>query len=254
MSKEYIGDDGDREEKGSQLGFGRNVEDFLRSLEPTDEMNGGKKTSSGIFILSMASAGASKRKIRVLIENVSGKEELEFVLLEELCDGLCVGEIESCTMDAIEYNSTVTGAYEAACASFSYVQSSMSKLVQKLMIKGYPSDVAKRAVELFDSRGAVDEKKLAINRTKVFLDKHWGRSRIFSKLREEGFSDSALDAVRDELEEVDFPSICAKVIRRKFGSVPEEKREREKMFASLSRFGYSGTDIKEAIRIVNKDL
>ena len=240
------------EKTNNSVGFGRNAEEFLMSLSDKGTVSSAERSDSGIYILSLTSAGTSRVRVSVLIENSAGREEREYLLLNEICNGLglSVGSCEGELVDEIEYYAGVSEAYDSACASFASVQSSLSKLKQKLKQKGYSRDICDAAIEIFEARGIVDEEKLALNRLKVFLEKRWGRSRIFSKLREEGFSDIAIDAVSDELESVDFVSNCATLIERKFGSIPEDRRETEKLFASLSRYGYSGSEIKSAIKML----
>ena len=69
---------------------------------------------------------------------------------------------------------------------------------------------------------------------------------------EEGFSDECLDGVREYLSEIDFEELCAEHIEKKYGEVPTDRRELEKMYAALSRYGYSGSEIRSAIKKMAK--
>ena len=87
---------------------------------------------------------------------------------------------------------------------------------------------------------------------RVFLSKKWGRNRILAKLREEGFSDGCLDSIKDYLSEIDFEELCAEYIQKKYGVIHDERRELEKMYAALSRYGYSGSEISSAIKKIDQ--
>ncbi|MBP3375733.1 MAG: RecX family transcriptional regulator [Clostridia bacterium] len=120
-------------------------------------------------------------------------------------------------------------------------------------MKGFSRSASEAAVELCESKGYIDESALATRRAELMVAKPWGRTRIFAKLREEGYSDAAMEAVAEYLDEVDFSEGCEKVIEKKFTCVPKERREREKMYASLSRLGFSSADIKAAISRIKRD-
>ena len=162
-----------------------------------------------------------------------------------------VRAISECTlMPEIEYCADVTKAYFSACSSFAFAPSSLRGLERKLIQKGFASDTAREAVGFISSRGVVDEAEVAIRRFELMIKKLWGRSRIISKLREEGFSSETVSSVDERFRDVDFAESCANLIKKKFGRVPKERQERDKMLASLTRYGYSATEIRKAISII----
>lgn len=236
----------------SKTGFGRDAGEFLRELSRS-ELSEKKHCESGACIRSVIRNGESAA-VAVTVSNPSGSETLEFVLLWDFCERLelCAGDIELEMLPEVEYYAEVTEAYFSACSSFAYTPSSMRGLVKKLIVKGYDRDICEAAIEIVRLRGFVDESDIAVRRAQLFLEKRWGRSRIFAKLREEGFAESAFEAVKEFLEDVDFSENCAALILRKFGGVPEDRRERDLMVASLTRTGYSSVDIREAIKKLNK--
>ena len=235
----------------NKAGFGRDAGEFLKKLE-NESRSVENSLENGAYIRSIVENGDSVR-VSVTVANSSGSENVEFVVLAEAVGDLAlsVGEIPIELLPEIEYQSEVARAYFSACSSFAFVPSSLRGLWKKLLQKGFEKDVCDLAIEAVKRRGFVDEGEIALRRAQIFIEKRWGRSRIFAKLREEGFSDSALDKVRDFLEDVDFPEICAELILRKFGGVPEDRHERELMIASLTRTGYSGAEIREAIKKIN---
>ena len=42
----------------------------------------------------------------------------------------------------------------------------------------------------------------------------------------------------------------AELIEKKYGGIPEDRHDRELMFASLTRMGYSSSDIRDAVRLL----
>lgn len=202
---------------------------------------------------------------RVLVDltvgNESGCEDIEFLILGELFDErfeegfeeLPDGSVELYVIGQLEELADVTAAFSSACASLAFSQCSAKALFRKLLLKGFSRSVSEAAVELCEAKGYIGEVAMATRRAELMVAKPWGRTRIFAKLREEGFADQAMDAVAIYLDEIDFSEGCAKVIEKKYACIPSDRREREKMYASLSRLGFSSADIKAAISRIKHD-
>ena len=195
---------------------------------------------TGIFISSVEGRDNGRFKITVKVCGVAGSEEHSFLLLSCLVErlSLSIGEMDGETLSLIEYYAEVTRAFSSACASLDYAEGSLRAFERKLINKGFSGDVSADAVAILAESGYVNESEIAQSRARVFVRKHWGRMRIFSKLREEGFADDCLDGVREYLSEIDFEELCAEYIEKKYGDVPTDRRELEKMYAALSRYGY----------------
>lgn len=190
--------------------------------------------------------------VSVEVSNESGCECVEFVILDELLDdiGLQMGAIDEDALYELDRAADVTAAYMSACASFAYTQGSLKSLYRKLIQKGFSKESSSMAIDIVESRGFVDEDEIAARRAEIMLSKLWGRSRILKKLREEGFSDVVIRGAFESIENTDFAENCAKVIEKKYSQVPMERRERDKMYASLARMGYSSSEIKKALSII----
>lgn len=207
-----------------------------------------------IEIRSITRTQDGRVSLSVCVENDFGRERCEFVLLDELFCELEVqkGEIDKALLCEIERCSQITAAYCSACASFAYSPSSLRALQSKMLQKGFSREVCEAAIDIVRARGFVDEEQIAARRAELFLDKLWGRSRIIMKLREEGFPDSAIKAAMEGICEADFAENCARLISKKYRGLPEERLQRQKMYASLARYGYSSSDIKEAMQILSE--
>ena len=208
----------------------------------------------GIFVKSIEDRDDGRFKITVKVCGVAGSEEHSFLLLPRFVDdlSLSVGEMNGDLLSSIEYFADVTRAVFSARASFDYTEGSLRALERKLVMKGFSRDASRDAVALLADEGFINESEIAENRARVFVRKHWGRMRIFAKLREEGFADNSLDGVREYLSEIDFEELCAEHIEKKYGEIPTDRRELEKMYAALSRYGYSSGEIRAAVAILNK--
>lgn len=236
----------------NKAGFGRSAEDFLRLLGQSANEDG---QDGGIKITAVCPCSDRCLEVRISISSGDdrNKSEMhEFILLEELVESLeiSVGSIEPELMPEIEYFSHVTRAYFSACSSFAFAPSSLRGLERKLVQKGFDADVARDAIGYIFSRGVVDEAEVAVRRFELMVKKLWGMSRIMAKLREEGFSAESLASVDQYIANVDFSANCALLIEKKFGCFPSDRAERDKMLASLSRYGYSMSEIKKAISIL----
>ncbi len=190
----------------------------------------------------------------VEVANESGSEIVEFILLDELFDSLDmeVGDEVSELLPTLDSYSDITAAFASACSSFAYVQASIKALYRKLISKGFSKETSREAIEIVRSRGFVDEQNIALRRAELMTEKLWGRSRILRKLFEEGFPEDVILNVSETLSEVDFARNCARVIEKKYSYLPEDRREREKMYASLSRLGYSSADIRKAMSLLKE--
>lgn len=233
----------------NKAGFGRDVGEFLGSLGVTSQNN---ECGSGIRITAIVPHGDGCFEVRISVSDGENGEKYKYVLLGEIVERLelSIGSVDCELMPEIEYFSHVTRAYFSACSSFAFAPSSFRGLERKLVQKGFDADVARDAIGYIFSRGVVDEVEVAIRRLEIMLKKLWGMSRIMAKLREEGFSAESLASVDQYIANVDFSANCALLIEKKFGCLPSDRAERDKMLASLSRYGYSMSEIKKAISIL----
>ena len=234
--------------------FGRDINDFLRELgqEALGEQEKSRQDARCSTITAIAPSGSEKVTVRVTVANPSGSENVEFLILKVHAERLelVVGNIEEEILPELEYYAEVARAYSSACSSFAFSPSPLKALLKKLVQKGIHRDVATDAIEVLKNSGAINENEMATRRAQLLGEKLWGRSRILAKLREDGFEDGAISEAMMALDEVDFAANCASLIRKKFGEIPSERQELDKMYASLSRLGFSSTDIRSAMQLL----
>ena len=242
----------------SKLGFGRDINEFLQELSPgaaaladnAYDDDTANEDKIGIFITAINTKDNGILRISVSVRGAAGSEEHRFLLLPRFADelSLSLGEIDGELLSSIEHFADVTRAVSSARASLDYAEGSLRALERKLIMKGFSKDTSREAVTVLADEGYINESEIAQSRARVFVRKHWGRMRIFAKLREEGFSDDCLDGMRKYLSEIDFEELCAEYIEKRYGEIPDDRRELEKMYVALSRYGYSGSEIRSAIK------
>ena len=127
------------------------------------------------------------------------------------------------------------------------------RLSQKLLQRGYDADTVAAAIGYLTERGLLRESEDAVRFAEQGVRKLWGTRRIREDLYARGFSSDAIDEAMEALESVDFEENCAKVIRKKYGSAPEDPAELKKMTAALVRCGYTFSEIKAAVRLIRDD-
>lgn len=240
----------------NKVGFGREINAFLRELEweSSGEIEESRREASCSRITAITPSGSERVTVRVTVANASGGESVEFSILKVHSERLelAVGIIEDETLPELEYCSEVARAYSSACSSFAFSPSPLKAIWKKLVQKGVGRDVADEAIEILRDSGAINEGDMAIRRAQQLCEKLWGRNRILAKLREDGFEDGAISEAMVSLDEIDFASNCADLIRKRFGEIPRERRELDKMYASLSRMGFSSSDIRAAMLILKR--
>lgn len=196
-----------------------------------------------------------RAEITVIAGNQFGVERLTFVLLEELVDDmeLCEGGIDTERLSELELLANVTRAYISACASFAYSSRSLVAIEKKLRVKGFGQEARDMAIELIRRKGFVDEDMLAQRRAELLTEKLWGRSRIIMQLRADGFPKTAVASACEYLDTVDFENVCLALIKKKKFSPPSDRREADKAYSSLIRYGHSSSDIRAAFARISDE-
>lgn len=127
-----------------------------------------------------------------------------------------------------------------------YGANSRSALRMKLIGKGIKPEYADEAVEILSTEAGLDESGDAIRLCELQIAKNIGARRILSYLRGRGYSDEALEGVKEYLAEVDFIPICRRAIEKKYGGVPTDFDIKKKCIDYLLRQGFSYNEIKKA--------
>lgn len=150
----------------------------------------------------------------------------------------------------IEYADEQYRAIRKAFDILAYGRNSAKTLVAKLKGRGFSAEIAEDAASYMLAHGYIKEDDDAIREVDLCFKKHWGSRRILMHLHEKRFDDAAIATAREYLGTLDFVENCVGLIRSKYGTLPKEEKERNRVISGLVRYGYSFTEIKAAAKIV----
>lgn len=168
--------------------------------------------------------------------------------------GLKVGECDRELFDETEYASKVCAAKKKALFLLGYGASSPKNLVRKLVMKGISKEVAADAVKVLLRDGLMTPSEDAKREAEKCVSKLLGRKRIAAALYEKGYSDRDIKYALDALDAdgVDYIELCAERIRRNISEIPQTPEEKRKLVSKFERYGFTLTEIKEALIIAYK--
>ncbi len=192
--------------------------------------------------------------VQLLLENGEHQEQKSLVITtEQYCEfNLTRGPIAEEVYEKIEEAAELCCALRSGESLLSYGANSVQALTRKLVGKGYNREVAATAAERLAGYGLIDEERDMKREVEKCLRKLWGSKRISAHLWSKGYAAETMQGLTKLLEDVDFSQNCADLIRKHYGEVPTDADEHRRMIASLSRYGYSIGEIREAIRLLRE--
>ena len=205
-----------------------------------------------VSVLSISARG--EREIAVTFEIRNGElAQKECFLLSASVFAdlrLAVGECDRDTFDAVSDAAELYRATKKGLSLLGYGASSQKALYRKLVLKGFSKDIAQRATLELSESGYINENSDAVREAERGVSKLWGKKRIIAHLRSKGYPDEAIKEAVYSLEDsgIDFAQLCAERLERDIDSLPRDPKEMQKLVASLMRYGFSGGEIKKAIK------
>ena len=192
--------------------------------------------------------------VQLLLENGEHQEQKSLIITtEQYCEfNLTRGPITEEIYERLEEAAELCRALRSGESLLSYGANSVQALTRKLVGKGYKREVAARAAERLAGYGLIDEERDMKREVEKCLRKLWGSKRISAHLWSKGYAAETMQGFSSLLEDVDFSQNCALLIQKHYGEVPTDADEHRRMIASLSRYGYSIGEIREAIRLLNE--
>lgn len=192
--------------------------------------------------------------VQLLLENGEHQEQKSLVITtEQYCEfNLTRGPITEEVYEQIEEAAELCRALRSGESLLSYGANSVQALTRKLVGKGYKREVAAQAAERLAGYGLIDEERDMQREVEKCLRKLWGSKRISAHLWSKGYATETMQGLSTLLEDVDFSQNCAALIKKHYGEVPTDADENRRMIASLSRYGYSIGEIREAIRLLRE--
>jgi SOS response regulatory protein OraA/RecX len=196
--------------------------------------------------------------ITAIIKNIAGvsiklksdeNETLDFLITEAGFKEFDFDEGDTVTEEdvaALEAEANFCRAAARCLKILSYSSHSKMALARKLCQFGFDKETAKRAAEDAEEKGHLNEKRQADHLVDYYLrHKYWGKKRIAAELMSRGYGKDAIMSAIESADEDRFANNLARLVASK--AVPEEKSERDKYIAALSRMGYSLPEILKAI-------
>lgn len=208
-------------------------------------------------VLSVTPAGEGETVTVVLaLPDPEGKkaQRVSFhLLVEQYAElGVKTGEITPEEADTLLDAGRLCGAIRRGIALLGYGDQSARRLAYKLTAKGVDRDTAARAVAYLTEKGYIREDDTATLRAEQDLRKGWGERRIREDLMTHGFTREAVEEAMESLSDTDWVENCTAAIRKKYGEIPEDKSERQKLMAAMMRQGYDTDTVREAMREILK--
>ncbi len=200
-----------------------------------------------------ARSGGEETEITFLVKSPNGehssKESFIISSSRYLTLGLEIGVSDTEQYDIVSREANVWSAVKKSLYLLGYGACSEKALRIKLISKGFNKEIAAEAVEYLSSRGLIRECDDAVSVAKQMAAKLWGKRRIVSGLYEKGYSARAVTLALASLEEngIDYVESCRKLIKTRYSFDADDKQSISKTFAALMRYGYSTSEIKQAM-------
>ena len=220
-----------------------------------DQISYGISTPLTITVRALrAQHEGAEMLVQLLLENGEHQEQKSLVITtEQYCEfNLTRGPITEETYEQLEEAAELCRALRSGESLLSYGANSVQALTRKLSGKGYKREIAAIAAERLAGYGLIDEERDMQREVEKCLRKLWGAKRISAHLWSKGYASETMQGLSDLLENVDFSKNCAALIQKHYGEVPTDVDEHRRMIASLSRYGYSIGEIREAIRLLGE--
>ena len=176
------------------------------------------------------------------------------LLVEQYAElGVKTGEITPEYADTLLDAGKLCGAIRRGISLLGYGDQSARRLAYKLTAKGVDRDTAARAVAYLTERGYIREESTATLRARQGVGKGWGERRIREDLIAHGFTREAVEEAMENISDTDWEENCTEAIRKKYGEIPEDRGERQKLMAAMVRLGYDTDTVKEAMRTILRE-
>ena len=209
-------------------------------------------------VLSVTPAGEGETVTVVLAlpdpEGTKAQRVSFRLLAEQYAElGIKTGKITPEYAETLLDAGRLCGAIRRGIALLQYGNQSARRLAYKLTVKGVDRETAARAVAYLTEKGYIREDDTATLRAEQGIRKGWGERRIREDLIARGFTREAVEEAMESLADTDWEENCAEAIRKKYGGIPEDRGERQKLIASMMRLGYDTDTVREAMRTILRE-
>ena len=166
--------------------------------------------------------------------------------------GFSNGEISREDMKLLLYEDEKYRATKKALDILAFGRNSARTLSLKLRHRNFSPEICDEVAELLRAKGYIREDEDVVREAELCVNKHWGMRRILMHLHQKGYGNESLAVAKEYLAEVDFAECCAELIRKEYGTLPKDEKERSRIIAAVVRYGYSMTEIKNAAKLIER--
>ena len=198
--------------------------------------------------VSESPAGIS---VSILIGTADNYETTEYLISREfwqwgrLQNGSDITEEDFLGMDR---SAALSRAIARMKGILSYSGVSRRMLIQRLKGYDFSEEICSTAADYAVEHGMVREDVQVEHAVDTYLRrKYWGRRRIAAELSAKGYPREVIESALADIPEEDFMHALHVILERKYGEIPADPQEKQKMILSLLRMGYSGNEIKDAL-------
>ena len=198
--------------------------------------------------VSESPAGIS---VSILIGTADNYEVTEYLISREfwqwgrLQNGSDITEEDFLGMDR---SAALSRAIARMKGILSYSGVSRRMLIQRLKGYDFSEEICTTAADYAVEHGMVREDVQVEHAVDTYLRrKYWGRRRIAAELSAKGYPREVIESALADIPEEDFMHALHVILERKYGEIPADPQEKQKMILSLLRMGYSGNEIKDAL-------
>ena len=208
------------------------------------------------FIKNISHSSTATILIRIYIQDDNERFQVrELYCLTELLDSIPEVGQYFCNeqYDELESVAKKTEAIKKGFSILSYGANSPHALKVKLIKRGIEPAIATFAANYLTEHGYIRVESDALRMAERCFKKNWGLSRILAYLKSRGFDDQTLFNVEEYYSDVDFSLSCEAMILSNYDSLPTTLKDKSKMINSLTSYGFTVAEIKQAINRILRD-
>lgn len=163
--------------------------------------------------------------------------------------GLSLGDtVDEGTLGEIRQAELLSRAVSRSMKILAGSDHSRSQLMRKLKAFGFEEVVAGLAADYAEEHGYIHEERQALAAAESFVrHKFWGRKRIAAELLMRGYKKSAILYATDHISDEAYMTALHVLLDRKY-KIAMGKEDRDRLFASLYRQGFSLSEINAAVK------
>lgn len=154
---------------------------------------------------------------------------------------------DAVSADTVNRLETLSEMCEAVTRAAKYAEASpqsVRALIMKLKRAGFSSEAAENAADMLVKRGLIDEQGQADRFAEKSVRTGRGRSRIVRDLIAHGYLHDVSKNAADSISADEYAAALRKSLSKKCrNGIPTERKDRDKIVASLVRCGFSVSEI-----------